>query len=73
MTTHLTVADLAARWVRTEAWVRSQAKSDAIPAIRIGDTWRFDLLEIERYEATKRNDYRDPLAMSALSAKRQGS
>lgn len=73
MTTHLTTADLAARWHRPVAWVRQQAAVGAIPAMQIGDQWRFDLADIERYEQRKRNGYRDPLTMTDLSAKRQGA
>jgi excisionase family DNA binding protein len=45
----LTVADLA-RWLRKhENQIRRMAGDGTIPALRIGETWRFDRREIERW------------------------
>lgn len=71
MKQRLTVTDLAERLERPARWVRQQAAASAIPAIRVGHTWRFDPDEIDAWERRQHNAYRDPLSMTDLSAKRQ--
>lgn len=71
MTQHLTPEQVADRWQRPVSWVRQQAKASAIPAMKLGHTWRFDLADIERYEA--RHKTADPLSMTPLSRQRQKS
>lgn len=70
MTSHLTVAALAERWDRRPEWVRRNARR--IPgAMKIGGLWRFDLADIEAYEARRKTP--DPLSMTAMSAQRRRS
>lgn len=73
MTDRLTVPEVAARIKRPASWVRKQAAASAIPAIRVGHTWRFDPDEIDAWERRQHNAYRDPLSMTPLSEKRQAS
>lgn len=68
MAAHLTVADLAERWQRSPQWVQRNAKH--IPGSwKNGGLWRFDLADIERYEARRKTP--DPLSMTPMSAQRQ--
>ena len=67
---HLTVADLAARWARRPEWVQRNARH--IPgAMKIGHLWRFSLADIESYEARRKTP--DPLSMTPLSEQRQAA
>ncbi|WP_156186553.1 helix-turn-helix domain-containing protein [Cellulomonas sp. A375-1] len=73
MTQHLTVTDLAERWKRPAKWVRDQAAASAIPAVKLGGTWRFPLDEIEAHERRQHNAYRDPMSIAPrAAARRQG-
>lgn len=70
---HFTVAELAARLQRTEQWVRDKAGAGEIPAFKIGSRWRFPRADIAKWEETKRNEYRDPWALSPGAAARRKS
>lgn len=63
---------IAARIGRRVEWVRAEAKAERIPAIQVGDYWRFDPDEIDRWLARRTTGPRDSMAMTPLSAKRQG-
>lgn len=85
--TLLTTADLACRWQRPPQWIRMQAKAGKIPALRVGDQWRFDPDDIAAFEQRHKTKTppesaaatdpetstptRDPLSMTPLSAARQ--
>lgn len=68
-TRYLDVPALATRWKRSEEWVRTAARSKAIPATKIGYQWRFDLDEVVAFE--DRNRRRDPLALTPGAAARR--
>lgn len=71
MSVYLTPEDLAFRWQRNVTWVQQHAPE--FGGFKIGGYWRFDPADIDHYEATQKalHARRDPLAMSALSAKRR--
>lgn len=69
MPTHMTPTQLAERWQRPASWIRQQANAGAIPAIKLGHTWRFDLLDIEAFET--RHKTADPLSLTPGAAARR--
>lgn len=66
---YLDVPALAARWNRTEEWVRTHARSSEIPGVKIGYQWRFDADDIVAFE--NRHRTRDPLALTPGAAARR--
>lgn len=68
----LTVAQFAERVQRSPNWVRNAARTGLVPAIKVGQQWRFEPQEIEQWKQRHSNSGLDPLRMTSLSAKRQG-
>ena len=73
MSAALTAEQVAERLNRRVEWVRQAAAAETIPAFKVGSLWRFDPEDIERWVDRHRNAPADPLAMTALSQKRQGA
>lgn len=65
----LTSSDLAERWSKPLSWVTSAARAGRIPAIKIGQHWRFSMDDVTAYE--ERNKNADPLRLSAGAAARR--
>jgi hypothetical protein len=53
-TKHMDALALAERWQKPPSWVYSNWKRLGIPAIRIGQSLRFALMDIERWEEEHR-------------------
>ena len=45
----LNAAEIAERLSVPEGWVREATRSGAMPAIKLGKYWRYDLADVERW------------------------
>jgi excisionase family DNA binding protein len=48
----LDAREIAERLGVPESWVREQARSGAMPAIKLGKYWRYDLADVEAWLET---------------------